>query len=69
MSETMSLPPNDLLLKAFRFSEQHEQAAEIKGEWDGKPFLIIVAVGAQAGLLERYARKGVLRLTPESLAP
>ncbi len=67
MTEYIStgLHSGDLLARMFRRAEKQEQAIELKGTFEGKPFLVIVAVGAKAGLLEKYARAGTLLLTPE----
>ena len=56
----------DLLLRLFRHSRKTEGAAEIKGEWNGLPFIVIAAVGASAGLVEKYIREGGLVLTPNN---
>lgn len=61
---SQTLYEGDLLLELLQHAQRTEGAVEVKGDWQGMPYMIVVAVGANAGLLEKYARSGTLRLTP-----
>jgi hypothetical protein len=65
MTHLRTISDDDPLAMLLKRAAKCEGAAEIKGEWNGLPFIIIGAVGASAGLMERYARQGTLRITPE----
>jgi hypothetical protein len=65
MSESVNLGPECPLLRLIRHSMKIEGAAELKGDYHGVPFFVVVATGATAGLMERFARDGTLRLTPD----
>jgi hypothetical protein len=64
MSEQFDAKKERLLSRLLKHSMKTEGAAEIKGDYKGVPFFIIVATGASAGLMERYVRQGTLQLTP-----
>jgi len=48
-------------------SASSEQAIEVEGMLEGHPFYLIVCVGANAGLMKKYAHEGSLKLVKEDL--
>ncbi len=56
----------EVILKMLRFATKTEGATHITGDWKGQPFFLMVATGANVGLVQQYLREGGLVLTPET---
>ncbi len=52
----------EILRSLLHKAQQCEGAAHVEGTWNGIPFIAIVAVGANVGLVKKYAKQGALRL-------
>lgn len=65
--KSYNLEDADMLLRMLRNAESSESAQIAKGDWNGLPIIVIVAVGAPAGLLEKYAKAGTLKFDLEPL--
>ncbi len=52
------LEPDDQLTTLLELAERDETVLRVKGHFNGLPFFLVVAVGANAGLVERAVLNG-----------